>query len=75
VFTRNKNLITQMSLVWGVRAYLYSNQVSTDATFEDIENTLKKDGHVSSGDVIINTASMPLAVKGRTNMLKLHVVS
>ena len=74
VFTRNKNLITQMSLVWGVRAYLYSNQVSTDATFEDIENTLKKDGHVSSGDVIINTASMPLAVKGRTNMLKLHVV-
>jgi pyruvate kinase len=74
VFTRNKNLITQMSLVWGVRAYLYSNQVSTDATFEDIENILKKDGHVSSGDVIINTASMPLAVKGRTNMLKLHVV-
>jgi pyruvate kinase len=74
VFTRNENLITQMSLVWGVRAYLYSNQVSTDATFEDIENTLKKDGHVSAGDVIINTASMPLAVKGRTNMLKLHVV-
>jgi pyruvate kinase len=74
VFTRNKNLITQMSLVWGVRAYLYSNQVSTDATFEDIENILKKDGHVSAGDVIINTASMPLAVKGRTNMLKLHVV-
>lgn len=75
VFTRNKNLITQMSLVWGVRAYFYSKQESTDATFEDIENTLKKDGFVLKGDVIINTASMPLASKGRTNMLKLHVVA
>lgn len=75
VFTRNKNLITQMSLVWGVRAYLYSKQESTDATFEDIENTLKKDGFVNTGDVIINTASMPLAAKGRTNMLKLHVIA
>lgn len=75
IFTRNKNLITQMSLVWGVRAYFYTNQISTDTTFDDIENMLKKDGHVSPNDVIINTASMPLEVKGRTNMLKLHVVS
>ncbi|NVK51094.1 MAG: pyruvate kinase [Cyclobacteriaceae bacterium] len=74
VFTRNKKLITQMSLVWGVRAYYYENQVSTDATFEDIENTLKNDEHVNSGDIIINTASMPLKEKGRTNMLKIHIV-
>ncbi len=74
VFTRNKNLLTQMSLVWGVRAYHYSSQVSTDATFQDIENTLKADGHVVSGDVIINTASMPLKAKGKTNMLKVHIV-
>lgn len=74
LFTRNEKLITQMSLVWGVRAYLYSNQVSTDATFDDIENTLKSDGHVNSGDIIINTASMPLKDKGRTNMLKIHEV-
>lgn len=74
VFTRNQKLLTQMSLVWGVRAYYYESQVSTDATFEDIENTLKSDGHVVSGDVIINTASMPLKEKGKTNMLKVHVV-
>lgn len=75
VFTRNKKLLTQMSLVWGVRAYYYESQVSTDATFEDIENTLKNDGHVFEGDVIVNTASMPLKEKGKTNMLKVHVVS
>lgn len=74
IFTRNKSLITQMSLVWGVRAYFYENQVSTDATFVDIEKTLQNDGHVNSGDLIINTASMPLKAKGKTNMLKIHMV-
>lgn len=74
VFTRNEKLITQMSLVWGVRAYHYQNQVSTDATFEDIEDKLKEDGHVNTGDIIINTASMPLKAKGKTNMLKIHLV-
>ncbi len=74
VFTRNKSLITQMSLVWGVRAYFYENLVSTDATFADIENTLKQDDHVHSGDIIVNTGSMPLKSKGKTNMLKVHIV-
>lgn len=74
VFTRNQKLLTQMSLVWGVRAYHYSSQVSTDATFEDIQNTLKSDSHVKAGDIIVNTASMPLKEKGRTNMLKIHLV-
>jgi pyruvate kinase len=75
VFTKNKSLITQFSLVWGVRAYHYESAVSTDDTFTDIENQLKSDGHVTSGDIIINTASMPLKVSGKTNMLKIHLVN
>jgi pyruvate kinase len=35
---------------------------------------LKADNHVNAGDIIINTASMPLKVKGKTNMLKIHLV-
>ncbi|WP_375583700.1 pyruvate kinase [Cyclobacterium xiamenense] len=74
VFTRNKKLLTQLSLVWGVRAYYYDNNESTDATFHDIQEKLKEENHVSEGDIIINTASMPLRAKGRTNMMKIHVV-
>ncbi|MFO7825037.1 MAG: pyruvate kinase [Cyclobacterium sp.] len=74
VFTRNKRLLTQLSLVWGVRAFYYDNRVSTDATFQDIQDKLKDENHVAEGDIIINTASMPLKSKGRTNMLKIHVV-
>lgn len=74
VFTRNQKLLTQLSLVWGVRAYYYEGQDSTDAVFADIEAFLKRDGHVHEGDVIVNTGSMPLSQKGKTNMLKVHVV-
>ena len=75
VFTRNKKLLTQLSLVWGVRVYYYEGQASTDGVFADIETILKRDGHVLAGEVIVNTGSMPLSEKGKTNMLKLHVVS
>jgi len=75
VFTKNKSLITQFSLVWGVRAYHYESAISTDDTLTDIENQLKNDGHVTSGDIIINTASMPLKASGKTNMLKIHLVN
>ncbi|WP_194774159.1 pyruvate kinase [Pararhodonellum marinum] len=75
IFTSNPQLITQLSLVWGVRPYFYDNATSTDGTFQDIEDQLKEDGFVKTGDVIINTASMPLKSKGRTNMLKIHEVS
>lgn len=74
VFTRNRKLITQLSLVWGVRAYYYDKQTSTDGTFQDIQDKLKRDSHVTEGDIIINTASMPLKAKGKTNMMKIHVV-
>ncbi|WP_215222968.1 pyruvate kinase [Echinicola shivajiensis] len=75
VFTMNKTLITQLSLVWGVNAYYFNDdQTSTDGTFKEIQDRLKADGYVVEGDLIVNTASMPLKDKGRTNMLKVHVV-
>jgi pyruvate kinase len=40
----------------------------------DIQDQLKKDGFVKKGNIIINTASMPLKSKGKTNMLKIHIV-
>lgn len=74
VFTRNRSMLTQLSLVWGVRAYYYESHTSTDATFMDIQDRLKEEGYVKKGDIIVNTASMPLKEKGKTNMLKIHVV-
>lgn len=74
VFSGNKKLLSMMSLVWGVETFYYDKMVSTDHTIADIKYLLKKDGFLKEGDLIINTASMPIEDKGNTNMLKLSFI-
>ena len=74
IFTSNVPLLNTMSLIWGVRGIYYDSMKSTDQTFMDIENILKKRKHLEKGDIFINTASMPIKDKYRTNMLKIKVV-
>ncbi len=74
VFTHNKSLPFTLNLVWGVRSYYYDNMESTDITFSDIENVLRDKGILNTGDVIINTASMPIQARYRTNSLKIAIV-
>ncbi len=73
IFTPNKKLLNKLSLVWGVDAYYYDSEESTDQTFKDHENILKANGQIDKGDIFITTASMPLKARGRTNMLKFNV--
>lgn len=73
IFTPNKKLLNKLSLVWGVDAYYYDSEESTDQTFKDHENILKANGQIEKGDIFITTASMPLKARGRTNMLKFNV--
>ena len=74
IFTDNKPMLTTMSLLWGVRCFYYDKMVSTDQTFDDVEEFLKQKGLVKAGDISINTASMPIHEKHRTNTIKLQVV-
>ncbi len=74
MFTANKRVLAQMSLVWGVYAFPYLKMVSTDHTIADIKFELTKMGAVSSGDFVVHLASMPIADAGMTNMLKLSQV-
>jgi pyruvate kinase len=74
VFSSNKFLLSMMNLVWGVECFYYDKMVSTDHTIADIKYLLKRDGYVNEGEIIINTASMPIEDKGATNMLKLSYI-
>jgi pyruvate kinase len=74
VFTANKNILSTLNLLWGVRGIYYDKFESTDGTIEDLEKILKKIGVLSKGDVYINTASIPMYKKQRTNMVKLSEV-
>lgn len=74
VFSGNKDLLTKLNLVWGVKTFFYDKMVSTDHTIADIKYILKKEGYVREGDLIINTASIPIEESGKTNMLKLSYI-
>ncbi|MFT4661350.1 MAG: pyruvate kinase [Patiriisocius sp.] len=74
VFTGNKELLSMLTLVWGVEGFYYDKMVSTDHTIADIKYLLKKEQNVQSGDLMIHVASMPIANQGMTNMLKLSMV-
>jgi pyruvate kinase len=74
VFTHNEEILNMLSLVWGVEVFLYTKFVSTDHTIADIKAILKKEKKLIKDDLIINIASMPIAEKGQSNMMKLSYI-
>lgn len=74
VFTENRQILTQLNLVWGVKGYFYDKMGSTDQTIVDCQNFLKDKGLVEKGDYVINVASVPIEDKGKSNMVKLSQI-
>jgi pyruvate kinase len=74
VFTSNRSILSQLNLLWGVRAFYYDKQISTDHTIADIKYIMKCEGYLAAGDLVINIASIPLEDLGGSNMLKLSYV-
>jgi len=74
VFTGNRRILSQLNLVWGVKAFYYDKMVSTDQTIADIRYFLRRHDYISEGEFMVNIASMPIFEQGMTNMLKLTKV-
>lgn len=74
IFTESKELLNSVSLVWGVHAFYYNKFESTDDSIRDVQNILLKKGLIEQGDVVINTGSMPLHERGRTNTIKVSLI-
>ncbi|WP_405211343.1 pyruvate kinase [Dokdonia sp. Asnod2-E02] len=74
VFTSNKRILTQLNLLWGVKALFYDKFVSTDETVEDIRQLALNTELVDKGDMLINLVAMPLLEKGMVNTLRVSEV-
>ena len=74
IFTTNRNLLNALSLVWGVKAFYYDKFESTDKTISEVNAILKAEKYVKAGDVVINTAAIPIEKKGKTNMVKVTLI-
>ncbi|HLV63930.1 pyruvate kinase [Galbibacter sp.] len=70
VFTSNQRIMTQLSLLWGVKTFHYDRFVSTDQTIEDVTEMACDKGFLVKGDMMISLAAMPIQQKGMVNTLR-----
>jgi pyruvate kinase len=74
IFTKEKTLVNQLTLSWGVRAFFYSEEESLDDIIFDQIEILKERGFLSSGNTVVSTGSTPVHLHLPTNMLKITKV-
>ncbi|MDI9364968.1 MAG: pyruvate kinase [Flavobacterium sp.] len=74
IFTKEKSLVNQLSLSWGVQAFYYDQERSVDDIINDQINILKEKGYIATGDIVVNTGSTPVHLHLPTNMIKITSV-
>jgi len=74
IFTKEKSLVNQLSLSWGVRAFHYDEEESLDEIISDQIKILKERGFLKNGEVVVNTGSTPIDLHLPTNTIKVTVV-
>ena len=74
VYTSNRKILNQLNLLWGVKAFYYSNLNSTDKTVEEINQIAFEKGYVDKEDMLVNLTAMPIESKGMVNTLRVSVI-
>jgi pyruvate kinase len=74
IFTKEKTLVNQLCLSWGVRAFYYNEEESLDGIIADQIQILKERGFIAKGEVVVNTGSTPIDLHLPTNTIKVSIV-
>lgn len=74
VYSSNRRVITQLNLLWGVRAFFYDMQKSTDETIIQVNTITYNNGFVEQGDMVVNLNATPAHESGKTNTLRLTTI-
>ncbi|HYW35492.1 MAG TPA: pyruvate kinase [Balneolaceae bacterium] len=74
-FTESFKVSNQLALVWGVTPVVIEAHSDTDRSIRLMENQLEKLGLVQHDDRVILTSGMPVAKRGRTNMVKVSTIN
>lgn len=70
IFTKERSLVNQLTLSWGVRAFYYDEEESLDDIIFDQIDILKERMFLKVGDIVINTGSTPVDLHVPTNVIK-----
>jgi len=70
VFTSNSRILTQLNLLWGVKAFYYDCTESTDKTVEEINKIAVDNEYLQKNEKVITLTSMPIHEKGMVNTVR-----
>lgn len=73
-FSSERRILGKLNLLWGVRAFYYDKNLSTDDTVIDINEIAKEKGFVKGGEYMINLTSMPVEARGMVNTLRVSQI-
>jgi len=74
VFTSNKRILTQLNLLWGVKAFYYDSTESTDKTVEEINKIAFDHNYLQKDEKVINLTAMPIHEKGMVNTVRVSKI-
>ena len=74
VFTSNKRILTQLNLLWGVKAFYYDGTESTDKTVEEINKIAFDHNYLQKDEKVINLTAMPIHEKGMVNTVRVSKI-
>ena len=66
----NPRVCRQMNLLWGVMPCLMKKKQTENELFDEAVEIALETGIVQKGDKVVITAGVPLAITGRTNMIR-----
>ena len=71
-FSRHEEVCQRSKLLWGVRSRQIRQVEDLDALVALVDSLMRNLGWVENGDLIVLVCGTPLAVGGRTDLVKLH---
>ncbi|MED3570831.1 pyruvate kinase [Cytobacillus praedii] len=72
--TSNDFVSRRLALAWGVYPCIGKKAVTTDDMLDTAVEESLNSGIVSSGDLVVITAGVPVGEAGTTNLMKIHVI-
>jgi len=74
IFTKERSLVNQLSLSWGVRAFYYDEEESLDDIFADQIDILKERKFIKEAELVVSVGSTPVSLHLPTNVIKITKV-
>ncbi|RLD30471.1 MAG: pyruvate kinase [Bacteroidetes bacterium] len=74
-FSNNNKILNSLSIVWGVRQYYLKTYQNINQAIDQATKILKEDGMIKNGEVVIHLGSIPLNMRGQTNMIKISYIN